>query len=72
LFGAVQDTVSKSTPVVAVGADGVAGTVVIVGALDASEAAEVPAALLAVTVNVGVELEVKPVTVIGEDAPEAV
>jgi hypothetical protein len=64
--------VSKSTPVVAVGADGVAGTVVIVGALDASEAAEVPAALLAVTVNVGVELEVKPVTVIGEDAPEAV
>ena len=72
MFGAVQLTVSKSTPVVAVGAEGVAGTVVIVGALDASEAADVPAALVAVTVNVGVEEEASPVTVIGEDAPLAV
>jgi hypothetical protein len=60
------------TPAVAVGADIVAGTVVTVTAADASEAAEVPAALVAVTVNVGVELDAKPVTVIGEDAPLAV
>ncbi len=72
MFGAVQLTVSKSTAVVAVGAEGVAGTVVTVTAAEAAEAAEVPAALVAVTVNVGVADEAIPVTTIGEDAPVAV
>ena len=72
LFGAVQDTVSKFIAVVAVGADGVAGTVVTVTAADGLEAWDVPAALLAVTVNVGVAEDAIPVTVIGEDAPVAV
>ena len=44
----------------------------IVGALEASEAADVPAALVARTVNVGVAVDAIPVTVIGEDAPVAV
>ena len=35
------------------GADIVAGTVVIVGALEAADAADVPEAFVAVTVNVG-------------------
>ena len=67
--GAVQLTVSKSTAVVAVGADGVAGTVVIAIAVEAEEAAEVPAAFVAVTVNVTDALAAIPSTVIGEDAP---
>ena len=67
--GAVQETVSKSTPVVAVGALGVAGTVVTVTAEDALDAAEVPAALVAVTVNVGAAPEENPVKTIGEDDP---
>ena len=70
--GAVQETESASTPAVAVGAEGVAGTVVTVTADDGLEAADVPAALLAVTVNVGVAEEAIPVTTIGEDAPVAV
>ena len=60
------------TPAVAVGADGVAGTVVTVTAADAAEAADVPAALVAVTVKVGVAPEAIPVTVSGDDAPVAV
>ena len=70
--GAVHETVSWSTPAVAVGADGVAGTVVTGTAEEASEAAEVPAALLAVTVNVGDVLEGSPVTESGESYPVAV
>ena len=70
--GADQLTVSKLTAVVAVGADGVAGTVVTVTAEEAVDAAEVPAALVARTVNVGVAPEAIPVTVNGEDAPVAV
>ena len=70
--GAVQETVSKFTAVVAVGADGVAGTVVIVTAAEAEDAAEVPAAFDARTVNVGVAVDAIPVTVIGEDEPVAV
>ena len=70
--GAVQETVSASAAVVTVGADGVAGTVVTVTAADAEEAADVPAALVAVTVKVGVDAEASPVTVIGEDDPVAV
>ena len=69
LFGAVQDTVSLSTPAVAVGAAIVAGTVVTVTAEDAEDAAEVPAALVAVTVNVGVAEEAIPDTMIGEAEP---
>ena len=61
-----------STPAVAVGAEGVAGTVVTVTAAEALDAAEVPAALVAVTVNVGVAVEAIPVTVKGDDAPDAV
>ncbi len=60
------------TPAVAVGADIVAGTVVTVTAAEAAEAAEVPAALVAVTVNVGVAPDANPVTITGEDAPVAV
>jgi hypothetical protein len=70
--GAVQLTVSWFTPAVAVGADGVAGTVVIVTEEEGSEAAEVPEALVAVTVNVYAVLDSRPVTVSGELAPVAV
>ena len=49
--GAVQETVSKSTPVVAVGALGVAGTVVTVTEEDVVPLA-VPAAFVPFTVNV--------------------
>jgi hypothetical protein len=42
---------------------------VIVTEFDASEAADVPAALVALTVNVGVAVDAIPSTVIGEDAP---
>ena len=70
--GAVQVTVSWLTPAVAVGAAGVAGTVVTVTASDGSDATDVPAAFVAVTVNVGVADEAIPVTTKGEDAPVAV
>jgi hypothetical protein len=50
--GAVQETVSWSTPAVAVGADGVAGTVDAVILLDADEDKLDPIAFIAVTVNV--------------------
>jgi len=70
--GAVQVTVSWLTPAVATGAEGVAGTVVTVTAAEAEEAAEVPAAFVALTVNVGVAPEAIPVTVNGDDAPVAV
>ena len=63
---------SKFTAVVAVGADGVAGTVVIVTAEEAADAADVPAALVARTVNVTDAPEAIPVTVKGDDAPVAV
>jgi len=49
-----------------------AGMVVTVTAADAVDAADVPALLVAVTVNVGVAAEAIPVTVRGEDAPVAV
>lgn len=72
MFGAVQDTASLSTPAVAVGAAIVAGTVVTVTAEDAADAADVPAALVAVTVNVGVADEAIPDTTIGEAEPATV
>jgi hypothetical protein len=52
LAGAVQETTSWLTPAVAVGGDIVAGTVVALIELDADEAADVPEALVAVTVKV--------------------
>ena len=55
-----------------VGLPGVAGTVVIVTAEEAEDAAEVPAAFDAVTVKVTDVAEGKPPIVIGEDAPVAV
>ena len=51
------------------GADIVAGTVVIVGAFDAKDGPDVPAALDALTVNAGPDPVAKPVTIIGDDAP---
>jgi hypothetical protein len=51
---------------------GACGTVVANTEAEAEDAAEVPAALVAVTVNVGVADEAIPVTVSGEDAPVAV
>jgi hypothetical protein len=64
--------VSLSTPATAEGAVIVAGTVDTVTAADAADAAEVPAALVAVTVNVGVAEDAIPVTVKGDAAPVAV
>jgi hypothetical protein len=61
-----------STWVVTTGADGVAVTVVTVTAEEALEAIDVPAALIARTVNVGVAVDAIPVTVNGEDAPVSV
>ena len=61
-----------STPAVACGGDICAGTVETVTAEEATDAAEVPAALVAVTVNVGVAAEAIPSTTSGEDAPVAV
>ena len=60
------DVADALTPV------GVPGTVVTVTADEAEDAAYVPEALVAVTVNVGVDEEANPVKVIGEDAPLAV
>jgi hypothetical protein len=59
-------------PAVAVPIVGACGTVVAVTLFEAEEAAEVPIAFVAVTVNVYEVDDVKPVTVNGEDAPEAV
>ena len=70
--GATQETLSWFTCVVTVGLAGAAGTVVTVTAAEAVDAADVPAALVAVTVNVGVAAEAIPVTVNGDDAPVAV
>ena len=60
------------TPAVAVGLTGAAGTVVTVIELDAADAKPSPTAFVPVTVNVGVDAEANPDTIIGEDAPVAV
>ena len=72
--GAVHETESFDwlATADAAGAPGVAGTVVTVTAAEALDAAEVPAALVAVTVNVGVAPEANPVRTIGDDDPVAV
>lgn len=53
----------------ALGAPGVAGTVVAVMLLEAAEASEVPEAFVAVTVKVYTVADCRPVTEIGEDDP---
>jgi hypothetical protein len=63
---------ARPVPTFAAEAVGACGTVVANTAADAEEAADVPAALVAVTVNVGVADEAIPVTVNGEDDPVAV
>lgn len=79
--GAFQETVSVVDPAVFGAAEGdgedtvggfiVAGTVVTVTADDAEDIADVPEAFDAVTVNVGDDPVVNPVTTIGEDEPDA-
>jgi len=59
-------------PTFAAVALGACGTVVANTAEEAADAAEVPAALVALTVNVTDAPEAIPVTVNGEDAPVAV
>jgi len=63
---------ARPVPTFAAEAVGACGTVVANTAAEAEEAADVPAALVAVTVNVGVADEAIPVTVNGEEAPVAV
>jgi len=69
--GATQLTESWLTNGLAVGAAGVAGTVVAV-TVAVAEDAEVPAAFVAVTEIVYSTAEARPVTVIGLDEPVAV
>jgi hypothetical protein len=70
--GGVKLTVACWLPAVAVTAVGAPGTVAGVTLFDAADAGPVPIALVAVTVKVYVVPFVKPVTVIGLDAPVAV
>lgn len=63
LDGAVHDTLAWPSPAVPVTAVGAPGTVAGVTADDADDAVPVPAALVAVTVNVYAVPFVKPVTV---------
>lgn len=61
----LADVADTETPV------GLLGLVVTVTDTDADEGSDVPEALVAVTVKVGVAPAAIPVTVIGEDAPDA-
>jgi hypothetical protein len=70
--GVPQESVSWLTPAVAVGAEGVAGTVVIVIAEEAEDAVDVPAAFVAVTVNVTEVADGRPAILIGDTEPVAV
>ncbi len=63
---------TPDAPPVAVPMVGACGTVVAVILLDAAEAGLVPTALVAVTVNVYAVPEARPVTVNGDEAPDAV
>ena len=65
-------TVACWLPAVAVTAVGAPGTVAGVTLLEAADAGPVPIALVAVTVKVYAVPFVRPVTVIGLDAPVAV
>ena len=62
-LGALQVTVALTFPAVALTLVGASGRVIGVTALDAADAAEVPAAFVAVTVNVYAVPLVKPLTV---------
>lgn len=72
LDGALQDTVSWLAEEVTVGAFILAGTVVIFIDEDPAEAAEVPAAFVAVTVKTTSISDPNPSTVSGDEAPVAV
>jgi len=61
----LADEADAETPV------GLSGIVVTVTADEADDAADVPEAFVAVTVNVGVAPAAIPVTVIGDEAPVA-
>ncbi len=61
----LADEAVAETPV------GLFGLVVTVTADEADDAADVPEAFVALTVNVGVAPAAIPVTVIGDDAPDA-
>jgi hypothetical protein len=63
LAGAVHDTTACALPAVAVTPVGVPGSVLRVTAAEAADAADVPTALVAVTVNVYAVPLVRPVTV---------
>jgi hypothetical protein len=63
--GAVNETEALATPGVAVPIVGAPGTVGVVMLFDAAEAAPVPIALVAVTVNVYAVPGVRPITVAG-------
>ena len=70
--GGVKLTVACALPAVAVPIVGAPGTVAGVTLLEAADAGPVPIALVAVTVKVYTVPFVRPVTVIGLDAPVAV
>jgi len=66
--GAVNETLMRASPAVAVGGAGRLGTVLGTTAADAADAGPAPAPLTARTVHVYVRPFVTPATVIGEDA----
>jgi hypothetical protein len=68
----VNVILALALPAVAVPIVGACGTVVAVMLLEAAEAADVPTAFVAVTVNVYAVADAKPVTVKGDPAPDAV
>ncbi len=68
--GAENVTDAWAFPAVALPIVGACGTVVAVMLADAADAADVPLAFVAVTVNVYEVPFVSPVTVIGLDAPD--
>ena len=69
LAGAVKVTDACALPAVAVPIVGAPGTLAGVTLFDAADAAPVPTAFVAVTVNVYAVPLVRPVTVIGEAEP---
>ena len=70
--GAVNETLMRASPAVAVGRAGRLGTVLGTTAADVADAGPMPAPLIARTEQRYVRPFVTPVTVIGEDAPTAV
>ena len=70
--GAVHERETCALPAVGVRPVGGSGTVIGVVLFEAADAAPIPTELVAVTVNVYDVPFVRPVTVIGDDAPVAV